>query len=174
MSESDRVRIHYQRLPDHEQIFDQRIVLEREDVIVTLTDPLELEAPVSVEEQVVLETGSRAVWFTFPETWHDIGRFHRADGTFMGFYANILTPPLMEGRVWHTTDLFLDVWVPSGGGVRLLDEDDLAEALAKAHIDAETARRAREEADRLLDLATLGYWPPDVVREWTLARALRR
>ena len=32
-----RVRIHYRRLPDREQIFDQRVVLARADVIVTVT-----------------------------------------------------------------------------------------------------------------------------------------
>ena len=169
----DRVRIHYQRLPDNEQIFDQRVVLELADVIVTVTDPLELQEPMSQAGHVILETGSRAVWFTFPGLWHDIGRFHRADGTFTGYYANILTPPRIQGRVWYTTDLFLDVWLPVGGPVTLLDEDELDEALQKAHIDDETARQARDEADRLLGLASANEWPPRIAREWTLARSLR-
>ncbi len=172
MSAHDRVRIHYHRLPDHEEIFDQRVVLEREDVIVTLTDPLELEKPMVVQGRVALETGSRAVWFTFPGLWHDIGRFYRADGDFAGVYANILTPPTIDGRIWRTTDLFLDVWLPAGGGVALLDEDELETALSAGHIDPETAARARREADRILGLARAGDWPPAVVGEWTLARIL--
>lgn len=170
MSATRRVRIHYQRLPDNEQVFDQRVVLDRDDVIVTVTDPGAIKAPVLVGGRAVLEPGSRAVWFTFPGLWHDAGRFHLADGAFTGIYANILTPPRIEGSVWHTTDLFLDVWLPANGSVTLLDEDELAEALTHAHIDHELAGRARNEADRLLDLAAAGSWPPPIVSEWTLER----
>ena len=171
-----RVRIHYRRLPDHEEVFDQRIVLEREDVIVTATEPLDLPRPVRVGERIVLESGARAVWFTFPGAWHDLGRFHLRDGTFTGFYANVLTPVEIErahpggSQVWHTTDLFLDLAVPPGGRATLLDEDELEEALAEGHIDTDLARRARVEADRLLRLAMAGTWPPPVAHEWTLER----
>jgi len=173
---SDRVRIHYRRLPDHEEIFDQRIVVERADVIVTVTGPLELNRPVSDGEQAILESGARAVWFTFPGQWHDVGRFHLRDGTFTGYYANILTPVEVERPsgpgplVWRTTDLFLDVVVPPHGPPRLLDEDELEEALALGHIDADTALAARAEASRLMGLAERGDWPPPAAREWTLAR----
>jgi predicted RNA-binding protein associated with RNAse of E/G family len=170
MSAAARVKIHYRRLPDDEQIFDQRIVFERDDVIVTVTDPIALAKPMRAFGQVMLEHGSRAVWFTFPGAWHDIGRFHRADGTFTGYYANILTPPRIEGRVWQTTDLFLDVWLPADGSVRLLDEDELDDALELRHIEPEIAERARAEASRLLLLTAEGEWPPRVAREWTLAR----
>ena len=172
MSAYDRVRIYYQRLPDQEEIFNQRLVLERDDVIVTVTDPLSLPEPITVDGELVLESGSQAVWFTFPGVWHDVGRFYRADSTFVGFYANILTPPNINGRVWHTTDLFLDVWVQDDSPARILDEDELEEALERGHIDPHTADRAREEATRLIELAETGDWPPDIVREMTLTRIL--
>jgi len=172
VSAERRARIHYRRLPANERIFDQRILMERDDVIVTLSEPLTLDEPMLIEGSPALEHGSRALWFTFPGRWHDVGRFHRADGTFTGIYANILTPPRIEGADWYTTDLFLDVWSPAAGGVVLLDEDELAEALARGHIDSSLARSARAEADRLLGLAARGDWPPAVVREWTLERAL--
>ena len=172
----ERVLIHYRRLPDHEEIFDQRIVLRREDVIVTVTGPLELDRPVQDGERTLLETGGRAVWFTFPEAWHDIGRFHLRDGTFTGLYANVLTPVEIrppsgdEPWIWHTTDLFLDVVVPPRGAAELRDEDELEEALAVGHIDEDLARRARAEADRLMSRAAAGTWPPPVVHDWTLGR----
>jgi predicted RNA-binding protein associated with RNAse of E/G family len=172
VSAERRARIHYRRLPEDERIFDQRILLERDDVMVTISEPLTLDEPVCIEGAIALETGSRALWFTFPGCWHDIGRFHRADGTFTGIYANILTPPRMEGADWYTTDLFLDLWLPEHGAVKLLDEDELAEALTRGHIDAELAGEARAEASRLLELAGRGAWPPAVVREWTLQRAM--
>ena len=119
MTGGERVRIHYRRLPDRDRIYDQRVVLALDDCVVTLSQPLELSAPMSVDGAVMLEHGSVVLWFTFPGQGHDIGLFHSADGTLTGLYANILTPPDMEGDVWHTTDLFLDLWWPAGGDVVL-------------------------------------------------------
>jgi len=169
----DRVRIHYRRLPDHDRTYDQEIVLERADVIVTLSQPLELGEPMTTGGRVMLENESLALWFTFPGEWHDIGLFHLADGTFTGLYANILTPPEISGRVWRTTDLFLDVWWPPGGEPAILDEDELEQALRNGVVDGTTAGRARQEADRLMRLAATGAWPPPIVGEWTLERALQ-
>lgn len=167
-----RVQIHYRRLPDNVRIFDQRVVDERPDVIITLSQPLELAEPLVSGRRVMLEQGSLALWFTFPDEWHDIGLFHLADRTYTGLYANILTPPDIEGSVWRTTDLFLDLWWPRGGKVELLDEDELAHALKTGVVDERIAWYARTEADRLLALADEGAWPPPVVSEWTLDRAL--
>lgn len=174
-----RALIHYRRLPDDEQTFRQPIVLERDDVIVSLTEPLVIDRRPPEGAGPMLETGSRVLWFTFRDRWHDVGRFHAADGAFRGFYTNVLTPPRIERSedltTWTTTDLFVDVWCPARGGagqVMLLDEDELADAHARGHIDVELARRARGEAEWLAGLAGDGAWPPPVVREWTLERAL--
>ena len=167
-----RVAIHYRRPPDHLKVYDQRVALERDDVIVTLSDPLDLVEPITVDGGPGLEAGSIAVWFTFPGVWHDIGRFHLADGTFTGLYANILTPPEIDGPVWHTTDLWLDVWVRPGEAPRLLDVDEFEEGVAAGYIDRATAERARAEADAILADAGRGAWPPPIVHEWTLEHSL--
>lgn len=173
VTEPSRVAIHYTRLPDRLRVYDQRVVLAQPDVVITLAEPVELAEPLLHDGAVMLEHGSLVLWFTFPDTWHDIGLFHRADQTYTGLYANILTPPQMNGDVWHTTDLCLDVWVTPDGSTTILDEDDFAEAIAGGHMDEETAARARAEADRLVAQERHGAWPPPVVREWSLARALR-
>ena len=60
----------------------------------------------------------------------------------------------------------------AAGAIEILDEDELDEAFGREQIDPETVARAREEAARLLEGARAGSWPPVVVREWTLERAL--
>lgn len=167
-----RVRIHYRRLPDRETIFDQRVVLERDDVIVTLAEPLPLDEPMIHDGRVMLEPGSLALWFTFPGAWHDIAWFHAADGRRTGLYANVLTPPELDGPVWRTTDLFLDLWWPTDGEPEILDEDELDRAIGDQAIDGDVAERARAEARALLDGAGRSVWPPAVVGEWSLERAL--
>ena len=169
----DAIRIRYLRPPDREQLFVQRLVARTPEGIVTLLDRAELTRPSVVDGVTILEPGSPIVWFSFAGAHHDIGRFHLADGTHTGLYANILTPvDGLSGSDWSTTDLFLDVWLDAAGApARLLDEEELADAAARGWVDASTARSAAAEAARLMAGAGAGTWPPPIVREWTLERA---
>jgi predicted RNA-binding protein associated with RNAse of E/G family len=168
------VAIHYRRPPDRLEVFDQRVLLETEEYVVTIMDAAKLEKPVQVEQRVVLEAGSRVIWFTYPGQWYDIGRFHLADGTFTGIYANILTPVRMEGAHWETTDLFLDVWAGADGVVRVLDQAEFEQAVEAGLIDPATAATARGHAETLALAARQGVWPPEHVSEWDLERVRQR
>ncbi|MEQ9401627.1 MAG: DUF402 domain-containing protein [Longimicrobiales bacterium] len=176
MNPGDDVRIVYQRPPDNVRVFEQQLVHADTDVIVTIACDIEMPAPVEVNGTVALESGSDAVWFTFPGLWHDIGRFHRADGTYTGQYANILTPVAgLTTPEWTTTDLFLDLWIPAGSpDATLLDEDEFEDAVAAGWVDARTATQAMEEARALLARRRSGIWPPPVVEAWTRERCLQR
>jgi hypothetical protein len=171
-----RVHIHYRRLPDRTQVYEQRLLADLPDVKVTLQPATPVERTLVVDGTTILEPGSPVVWFTFPDRWHDIGRFHTADARFTGLYANILTPPRLERAAdgthhWHTTDLFLDVWLSEGGEPRVLDRDQFDDALARDWLDEATARRAQAEVDRIVDEHAAGSWPPPIVDAWPLARA---
>ena len=166
------IHIHYLRPPDRERVHTQYLLSEEEGAKITYAHDLKLESTKRIAGAVVLETGSEVIWFTFPGAWHDIGLFHRADGSFTGIYANILTPCVFEeGGIWRTTDLFLDLWIDPTGDLLVLDEDELEEAEVKGWVDPETAQRAREEVTGLSAQAAAGLWPPEVVGRWTLARA---
>ena len=154
-------------------MFRQRLVHRDAEVAITLLDAAVLERPVLVGEDAVLEPGSPVVWFTYPGRWHDIGRFHAADGRFTGFYANVLTPVEMMGSRWRTTDLCLDLWMGVDGDIRVLDLDEFEAAERAGWIDAPTAQRAREEISSLERQARAGTWPPRHTSEWTLERAIR-
>jgi predicted RNA-binding protein associated with RNAse of E/G family len=140
---------------------------------VTYLPAAGVDRPVAVAGETVLDPASPVVWFTFPGLWHDIGRFHREDGTFTGIYANILTPVERRMDVWETTDLFLDVFLAPDGGVHVLDRDELERAESRGWVDVGMAHRARAEAERLVAAAAAGTWPPPVVRAWSLERARR-
>ena len=145
-----------------------------DDVRVTVSRGVKLKKPIEVDGRVALEPGSDAVWFTFPGAWHDVGRFHRADGTFTGIYTNILTPPVFESEtLWRTTDLFLDVWMPVDGELQVLDREEFDDAVAAGWIDGDTRERALREVESVVRAAAAGAWPPRIVEEWSLERALR-
>lgn len=170
----DRVVIHYRRPPDREQEFTQDVVTRTAECIITLLPTAPIGASKLIDNVIALEPGAPVVWFTFPDAWHDIGRFHTRAGTFTGCYANVLTPVAGLGTpVWHTTDLFLDVWQPADGSPVLLDADELDAAHAQGWIDDRTWKRAHTEADALLARAAEGAWPPPIVHAWPLERVLR-
>jgi predicted RNA-binding protein associated with RNAse of E/G family len=154
------------------QVFEQELVVDAGTYVVTLLPAATIPKPVCVGEQIVLEPGSPVVWFTYPDLGYDAGRFHRADGTFTGVYANLLTPVQMDGDTWHTTDLCLDVWTGADGLVEILDEHEFAEAVEQGWIDTATAEAARAQADALATEARAGSWPPQHIRDWTLERVV--
>lgn len=166
------VRIHYRRPPDRLDIFEQRLVLDAPDLIITLLERAGVSRPLLVDGCRVLARRSPILWFTFPGRWHDVGRFHDEHGRFTGYYANVITPVrVLADSAWETTDLYLDVWVGADGAIRLLDEDELEAAFAAGQLEDGLYSAARAEAARLLGEARRGVWPPEVVREWTLERA---
>ena len=168
---SEQVRLHYHRPPDRTDLFIQELLYEDESVLITYLASTPMKRPLIVGEETALEIGAPAIWFTFPGLMHDIGRFHTADGTFTGLYANILEPVTFHSRLeWSATDLFLDVWVGQDGQPRILDRDELEEAHASGWITDETAAAALAEAHGLLDRCHAGTWPPAVVNEWPLSR----
>lgn len=171
---AERVTIHYRRPPDRLQVFEQVVVDRTPRHIVTYLPRTDLARPVRAGGQVILEPDSPVVWFTYPGEWHDIGRFYLASGQLTGVYANILTPVVMDGERWETTDMFLDVWIPVGGEPSLLDEEELREAVERGWVDPTTAERARGHAAELVEAARAGRWPPAHVAEWTLERVRER
>jgi predicted RNA-binding protein associated with RNAse of E/G family len=166
------VEIHYLRPPGRITIFRQRLVQQADGCTITLMERTPLPRPVLAAGQIILEPDAPAVWLTFADSWHDIGLFHDATHRFTGWYANILTPVRFRAPlVWETTDLFLDIWLGAAGDAVLLDEDELDSALDRGWLDPAVAVSARAEADRLLEEAAAGKWPPAIAREWTLQRA---
>ena len=145
------VTIHYRRLPDRVQIFEQLEIDADSERVVTLLESAALKGPVMAGDRVVLEPGAPVVWFTYPGRRHDIGRFHLADGTFTGFYANVITPVIMNGRTWQTTDLCLDVWMGADGELLILDEEELHEAVTNRWIDPASAAHCSTEAFEKVD-----------------------
>lgn len=144
---------------------------EAPDALVTWLPRAGVSQPLVVDGRTILEADSPVVWFTFPGARHDIGRFHTAAGDFTGFYANVLTPVEIAGDEWRTTDLFLDVLLEPDREPRVLDADELEEALARGWLGVAEAREAEAEAARLVAAARAGDWPPPVVDRWPLERA---
>ncbi|KPK62758.1 MAG: hypothetical protein AMS21_07185 [Gemmatimonas sp. SG8_38_2] len=166
-----QVEVRYRRPPDRLDVFVQDLVVDRSDIKVTLHDPSTVGTTVKVGDRVIFEPDAPIVWFVFPGGWYDVGRFHLEDGTFTGYYVNLIAPPLLEARTWTMVDLCLDLWIDRDGRFRVLDQDEFDEAVDRHWIDPATARRARRELDRLVSELRAGKFPPDWMVEFDLERA---
>ena len=167
------VEIRYRRIGKATEVYPHLVLEATPEVIVSFQPRTSIGKPLVVEGLTILEPRSPVIWFTFPGKWHDVGIFHRTNGASTGLYGNILTPvEIVERRRWLTTDLCLDVWAPRWGPVQLLDEDELDAAEKAGQIRERDAARARAEARTLVAACHAGTWPPPVVAEWSLVRAL--
>ncbi len=165
-----KIRYQYRRPGKPTTTYDQWLVLDRPDLKVMLLDHFAGE-PFRVGDATVLEPGASIVWFVFPETWHDIGRFHLADDTFTGWYTNLTTPLEMAGTTWSAGDLYLDLWTPVNGPSIWLDEEEFDAAFKAKRLDAATRRRALNER-AIIDLQVAGGdWPPPATKDIDLAQA---
>lgn len=163
------IRYEYRRPGKPVQVYEEWLVLDRPDAKVLLQ---EYAGPdLEVAGGTLLEHGAPAVWYVFPEKWHDIARFHLCDGSLTGFYTNLCMPVEIGQDRWVGRDLFLDLWQPVGGKPRWLDEDELAAAVRSGIVDASTAKRIQNEHS-LIDLQVArAAWPPPIVRDLGLDQA---
>ena len=168
------VDIHYRRIGKPAQVYRQFVLETRPDVVVTFQPRTPIDRPLVVDGLTILEPRSPVIWFSFLDKWHDIGLFHRTNGAVTGLYGNILTPlDFVDGSLWATKDLCLDIWMPRWGPSRLLDEEELDAAETGGLIDPKLAARAKAEAKALMHACRAGSWPPPMIAEWSLARALK-
>jgi predicted RNA-binding protein associated with RNAse of E/G family len=165
-----KIELHYRRPPDRLDIFVQELVVDRPDVKITLHENTPLSEPLYVGRTRIYEPGAPLVWFVFPHAWHDVGRFHLRDGTFTGYYINLITPVTIEDDVWSMFDLCLDIWVNPDGTHQILDRDEFDEAVDRRWIDRGTASRARSELDAVIGELVTGRWPRGEVAEFDLGR----
>lgn len=119
---------------------------------------------------LTLEPGAALLWHLFPGRPYEVAAFHGPDRELLGYYTNLIRPPELGPERWVVEDLYLDLWQPSGGEARLLDRDELEDAVAAGAIEAREAERVRRLGEELHRRARAGRWPPDAVRRWPLER----
>lgn len=135
-----------------------------------LANDLQPSKPLVVGGEEVLAAGYQAVWFLYKgEPW-DIARIYRPDGSWAGYYADVLEPVKWEGADPRTlqpvVDLFLDLWITPAGEVLLLDEDELAAAIEDGWVSVERADWARQVARNMLQAVEWETFPPIEVRRY--------
>lgn len=101
------------------------------------------------------------VSWTFLKEGYKIGKFLDSSGRFLYWYCDIIEVEYDEALDQYTLlDLLLDIKVMPGGEVRVLDADELSEALEQKLITTQQACKALKKLDILLKMIYSGNFPP--------------
>jgi hypothetical protein len=101
--------------------------------------------------EVVLTAGFQIVYFELMGKWFTIGKIRDLEGRHTGYYCDIVTPPkLLDDGGVELTDLFLDLWVSPDLRYKVLDEEELENALQNGWITKQLYDRAEKEMKKLV------------------------
>jgi predicted RNA-binding protein associated with RNAse of E/G family len=119
---------------------------------------------------VVIDGGYHVVWFLFQGQPYDIGRFYRPDGSWTGYYVDILESVQWERDNPHSieplVDLALDIWIAPDGSYQVLDEDEFEEYVSNGDLTSAQAFQAQTTLTELVSFIENGSFPPRIVKEY--------
>lgn len=99
--------------------------------------------------------------FTYLKEGIKVSRFYNINGEFLYWYCDIIDVSYDIKRDMYTfEDLLVDVKLLPDGQVKVLDSDELAEALDKGLITSGHASRALRNLDKILNMIYDGRFPP--------------
>jgi predicted RNA-binding protein associated with RNAse of E/G family len=160
------------RPPDRRASFRAHLLRATPELIV-VAHRATPSRPLEDRGQIVLDAGYLAVWFLFNGRPYDVGRFYRPDGTWTGYYVDVLEPVRWEGADPTTlapiVDLFLDLWIAPDGRCVVLDEDEFDAAIGAGRITGERAAFARGTLRALVEAAARGAFPPEPVKTFRIS-----
>ena len=167
----DQLKFEFLRLPDKRISIPTDLLKATGDLIVVAHE-LSPSKPLTHLGEVVMDRGYRAVWFLFKDRPYDVGRVYRPDGTWTGYYVDVLEAVRWTGSDPTTlepvVDLFLDLWIAPDGQYVVLDEDEFDEAIGAGILTREQIDHARHVLQELIEATARGAFPPEVAKEFRL------
>lgn len=159
-----RFYLRYVRLPDNALNLHDDLVYRSKEIIVGKSQIRSVNSVV-FDGKTVLASGYQIVYFEMMKKWFSVGKIRDLDGKHTGYYCDIITPPrLLEEGVVEITDLFLDLWVSPDLRYKVLDEEELEDALEKGWIAKQLYEKSRKELEKLVTSVKQGDFPPPSVK----------
>jgi len=159
-----KFHLRYVRLPDNVLDLHDDLVYRSKGIIVGKSQ-IRSANSVVFDEKTVLASGYQIVYFDMMRKWFSVGKIRDLNGKHTGYYCDIITPPrLLKDGVVEITDLFLDLWVAPNLRYKVLDEEELDDALQKGWITEQLYKKSRTELEKLITLVKRGDFPPPLVK----------
>jgi GrpB-like predicted nucleotidyltransferase (UPF0157 family)/protein associated with RNAse G/E len=159
-----RLHLRYVRPPGRALEMYDELIFKSERVIVGKSQVSSAHS-IRFEGRTVLKAGFPITYFELMGKWFSVLKVRNLQGELMGYYCDIVAPPrLLEDGTVEVTDLFLDLWVSPSLRYRVLDEEELEEALKKGWITGEQCKAAKRELQKLVRMVEHGRFPPQSIR----------
>jgi GrpB-like predicted nucleotidyltransferase (UPF0157 family)/predicted RNA-binding protein associated with RNAse of E/G family len=161
---TSRLHLRFLRLPAQVLEMYDELVFKSEKVIVGKSQVSSVHS-LEFDGKTVLKAGFPITYFELMRKWFSVVKVRNLRGRHTGYYCDIATPPrlLKDGTV-ELTDLFLDLWVSPDLKYRVLDEDQLEEALRKGWITKRLYEKARMELQKLVAMVEQRRFPPQLIK----------
>ncbi len=105
--------------------------------------------------------------FTFLDKGYKLGRFYDIKGKFLYWYCDIIDVEYDKASDTYTiNDLLVDIKIYPDGTVKVLDADELAQALEEGLVSPEQAAVSLRTLDGLLKSIYDGNFPPAECSGW--------
>lgn len=164
---SEKITLTYKRLPDRINYFEQTLLFENDDIIIT-TQKIYPSSSIILNGQEVLGDNFTAIWFVFTDLWYDIGKIYNLDSEWTGYYCDIIMPVIRSKTKFEIVDLFLDLWISPDGCYAIQDQDEFEEAVKIGVVSDKVADKARRTMDYLIEETTKGRFPPKIVKDYVI------
>jgi predicted RNA-binding protein associated with RNAse of E/G family len=151
-------------LPDNVLDLDDDLVYRSKGIIVGKSQ-IRSANSVVFDGKTVMASGYLIAYFEMMRKWFSVGKIRDPSGKHTGYYCDIISPPrLLEDGGIEITDLFLDLWVAPDLRYKVLDEEELENALEKRWITKPLYEKARIELEKLITSVRQGNFPPPLVK----------
>ena len=126
------------------------MVFISDDLVIGTETWNKLDEPWSESGVTIAQEGY--VWVTKWEVGkpYIITKFLNEAGELVGVYCDVSTPVKRNDNTFEFIDLYLDVWRETGQSPRILDEDELQDAVSASYISKKDADSALAVAKQLV------------------------
>lgn len=161
---NQKLHLRYIRLPNQAlELYDELIY--RSERVIVGKGQIASANSVVFDEKVVLANGFQIFYFDLFGKWFTVGKIRNFQGMHTGYYCDIVMPPrLLDDGGVEVTDLFLDLWVSPDLKFKVLDEEELENALSRGWITRQLYNKAKEELRKLFKIVESKKFPPYSVK----------
>ena len=149
--------IHRKRYIPYEviDISSDELLKRDEDIIITRWNPIKPRKDIK-----------KGVSYTFLKEGYKISRFYDTNGDFSYWYCDIIDIKYnQDSDTYELVDLLLDVRINKDWSLRVLDANELAEALENKIISIDEVCKALKTLDKILTMVYEENFPPIVCRD---------
>ena len=91
-------------------------------------------------KDIVIPSGSTTIAHYWTDRGYEVWRMYGPEGLAIGTLFHIVKDVSITDHQVHYLDLIVDIWIASGGNIRVLDEDELEECKKAGLISIEEER----------------------------------